>query len=134
MLVGVVLAAVSISHTLRLEREARARYVEIEHARHELRELSARLVETQELERRAISRELHDEVGQTLSAIVVELSNFSAALPEGVNASLRGHVDTVRKLVETTMGVVRNMALLLRPSMLDDIGLVPALRWQAREV
>jgi signal transduction histidine kinase len=40
----------------------------------------------------------------------------------------------MKKLVEGTMGVVRNMALLLRPSMLDDIGLVPALRWQAREV
>lgn len=132
--VGLVLAAVSISHTLRLEREAQARFDEIEHARHELRELSARLVETQEMERRAISRELHDEVGQTLSAVVVELSNFSAALPESATASVRAHVETMKKLVENTMGVVRNMALLLRPSMLDDIGLVPALRWQAREV
>ena len=131
---GLVLAAVSMRHTLRLERDAHARFVEIEHARQELRELSARLVETQELERRAISRELHDEVGQTLSAIVVELSNFTAALPTSAGPALRGHVDTVRKLVENTMGVVRNMALLLRPSMLDDIGLVPALRWQGREV
>jgi len=134
MAVGLVLAAVSMSHTLRLEREAHARFVEIEHARQELRDLSARLVETQEIERRAISRELHDEVGQTLSAIIVELSNFSAALPETAGSALRGHVETVKKLVENTMGVVRNMALLLRPSMLDDIGLVPALRWQAREV
>ena len=131
---GLLLAGVTVSYTLRLEREAQARYTEIERARQELRELSARLVETQELERRAISRELHDEVGQTLSAMVVELSNFSAGLPPEAVPRLRGHVDTMRKLVENTMGVVRNMALLLRPSMLDDVGLVPALRWQAREV
>jgi signal transduction histidine kinase len=46
----------------------------------------------------------------------------------------RGHVETVKGLVENSVHVVRNMALLLRPSMLDDLGLVPALRWQAREV
>ncbi len=132
--VGLLLAAVSISHTLRLERDAQVRYAEIAHARLELRELSARLVDTQERERRAISRELHDEVGQTLSAVVVELSNLSAALPESAPLLLRGHVETTKRLVESTMNVVRNMALLLRPSMLDDIGLVPALRWQAREV
>ena len=131
--VGLVLATVSITYTLRLERDAQARFAEIEHARLELRELSGRLVETQETERRAISRELHDEVGQTLSAMVVELSNISAALP-AANAVLRTHVDTMKRLLENSMGVVRNMALLLRPSMLDDIGLVPALRWQAREV
>jgi signal transduction histidine kinase len=131
---GLLLAAVSISYILRLEREARNRFAEIERARTELRELSGRLVETQEQERRALSRELHDEVGQTLSAVVVEISNFSAALPPPVSPALRAHVDGMKKLVEGTMGVVRNMALLLRPSMLDDIGLVPALRWQAREV
>lgn len=131
---GLLLAGVSISHTLRLEREAQVRYAEIEHARQELRDLSARLVETQESERRAISRELHDEVGQTLSAMVVELSNISAALPPASAQVVRDHVDAMRKLVENTMSMVRNMALLLRPSMLDDIGLLPALRWQAREV
>jgi len=131
---GLLLAALSIANALRLEREAQARYVEIERARGELKELSARLLEAQENERRNISRELHDEVGQTLSAVVVELSNLSAAIPTGSQTELRAHVDTVKKLVEASMGAVRNMALLLRPSMLDDIGLLPALRWQAREV
>jgi signal transduction histidine kinase len=132
--VGLLLAAVSISNALRLEREAQARYLEIERARGELKELSARLVEAQENERRNISRELHDEVGQTLSAVVVELSSLSASIATGSHAELRGHVDTIKRLVEASMGAVRNMALLLRPSMLDDIGLLPALRWQAREV
>ncbi|MGH9662951.1 MAG: histidine kinase, partial [Bryobacteraceae bacterium] len=131
---GLLLAAVSISNALRLEREAQARYVEIERARGELKDLSARLLEAQENERRSISRELHDEVGQTLSAVVVELSNLSASIAAGSHAELPGHVDTVKRLVEASMGAVRNMALLLRPSMLDDIGLLPALRWQAREV
>src|SRR5262249_14791899 len=47
---------------------------------------------------------------------------------------LQQQVDVIRGLVESTVRVIRNMALLLRPSMLDDLGLVPALRWQAREV
>ena len=132
--VGLLLAALSIANALRLEREGQARFLEIERARGELKELSARLLEAQENERRSISRELHDEVGQTLSAVVVELSNLSAAVATDSPGALRGQIDTIKKLVEAGMGAIRNMALLLRPSMLDDIGLLPALRWQAREV
>jgi signal transduction histidine kinase len=131
---GLVLAAFSMLRILRLEREGELRYTEIARARVELKELSARLVETQENERRATSRELHDEVGQALSALLVELGNLSAALSDGRAQELRGHVDVIKKLAEESVNVVRNMALLLRPSMLDDLGLVPALQWQAREV
>jgi len=131
---GLVLAAFSVSRILRLESEAALRYAEIAKAREELKELSARLVEAQENERRAISRELHDEVGQSLSALLVELGNLSAAMSRGMTGELRGHVEVIRKLAEGSVEVVRNMALLLRPSMLDDLGLVPALQWQAREV
>jgi signal transduction histidine kinase len=131
---GLLLAAFSMSRILSLEREAGARFMEIAKAREELKELSARLVEAQENERRAISRELHDEVGQSLSALLVELGNLSAALAGGSSGELRGHVDVIKKLAENSVNVVRNMALLLRPSMLDDLGLVPALQWQAREV
>jgi signal transduction histidine kinase len=99
-----------------------------------LKELSTRLVEAQESERRLISRELHDEVGQSLSALLVGLSNLTAAIPESANAVLKPHIDGIRKLAEGTLGVVRNISLLLRPSMLDDLGLLPALQWQAREV
>ncbi len=131
---GLGLAAFSVSRILRLESEAALRYAEIAKAREELKELSARLVEAQENERRAISRELHDEVGQSLSALLVELGNLSTALSGGMMGELRGHVEVIRKLAEGSVEVVRNMALLLRPSMLDDLGLVPALQWQAREV
>ncbi|MDR1990327.1 MAG: MCP four helix bundle domain-containing protein [Acidobacteriaceae bacterium] len=130
---GLVLAAVSLTSTVRLEQEAAARYAENEHSRYELRALSARLLESQENERRAISLELHDEVGQTLSAIIVELGNVSASLTGDDAPTMRSRLDAVKKLAEQATGVVRNMALLLRPSMLDDLGLIPALRWQARE-
>lgn len=129
---GVVLALATTRHILRLARDADLRYRQVVHAQSELKELSARLVEAQEQERRAISRELHDEVGQSLSALLMELGNLGAVAPG--DADLRRHVEAIRKLAEGSVNVVRNMALLLRPSMLDDLGLVPALQWQAREI
>jgi signal transduction histidine kinase len=75
---------------------------------------------------------LHDEVGQSLSALLMELGNLGAVAPG--DAGFRRHVESIRKLAESSVNVVRNMALLLRPSMLDDLGLVPALQWQAREI
>jgi signal transduction histidine kinase len=132
--VGLLLAAFSMSRILRLEAEAVARYQEIAMARAELKQLSARLVEAQENERRSISRELHDEVGQALTGIRVELANLSRTIRSKEVDGLEVKVDEIKEMVEDSVGVVRNMALLLRPSMLDDLGLVPALQWQAREV
>ena len=102
-------------------------------ARQEAQDLSARLLSAQEQERRAISRELHDEVGQSLSALLMEAGHAVASVPAGA-AEVRRHVDSIKKLAESSVQVIRNMTLLLRPSMLDDFGLVPALEWQAREV
>jgi signal transduction histidine kinase len=130
--IGALLALATTRHILRLARDAELRYHQVAQAQRELKELSARLVEAQELERRAISRELHDEVGQSLSALLMELGNLGAVAPG--DAELRRHVESIRKLAESSVNVVRNMALLLRPSMLDDLGLVPALQWQAREI
>ncbi len=87
-------------------------------------------MEVQERERRAISRELHDEVGQSLTALLMELGNLGAVAPG--DAELRRHLESIRRLAESSVNVVRNMALLLPSSMLDDLGLVPALQWQAR--
>lgn len=101
-------------------------------AQKELEELSARLVSAQEEERRSISRELHDEVGQSLTALAMEAGAAASLAAEG--PELRQRLQSIKSLAETSMNTVRNLALLLRPSMLDDLGLVPALRWQAREV
>jgi signal transduction histidine kinase len=134
--VGLLLAAFTIRRTLHLEKELQKRYEEGVRARGELQDLSARLVSAQEEERRAISRELHDEVGQSLSALLMEAGNAgnaAARVPDG-SVDVRRHVESIKKLAEASVNVIRNMTLLLRPSMLDDFGLVPALEWQAREV
>lgn len=131
--VGLLLAAFTIRRTLNLERELSQRYEEGMRAQQELKELSARLVSAQEQERRAISRELHDEVGQSLSALLMEAGNAAAIVPQD-STEVRRHVESIKKLAEASVNVIRNMTLLLRPSMLDDFGLVPALEWQAREV
>jgi signal transduction histidine kinase len=134
--VGLLLAAFTVRRMLHLEKELQKRYEEGVRARRELGDLSARLVSAQEEERRAISRELHDEVGQSLSALLMEAGNAgnaAARVPDG-SVDVRRHVESIKKLAEASVNVIRNMTLLLRPSMLDDFGLVPALEWQAREV
>jgi signal transduction histidine kinase len=133
LVLGLGMAAFSTRKILGLEDQARLRYEEVADARGQLKDLSARLVKTQETERRALSRELHDEVGQSLSAVLVELRNLSTGQKVRSEEQSRVHVETIKGLVENTVRVVRNMALLLRPSMLDDLGLIPALKWQARE-
>ena len=133
--VGLLLAGFTVWRTLRLERELEEHYQEVLNTQRELKELSARLVSAQEEERRNISRELHDEVGQSLSALLMEAGNAAAAANVPADAAhVRQHVDSIKKLAEASVNIIRNMTLLLRPSMLDDFGLVPALEWQAREV
>lgn len=131
--VGLALALFSIRRVESLEAESDARYREVAQAREELHRLSARLVQVQEEERRNLSRELHDEVGQSMSALLVELGNLANVLPPE-NAVLGERVQAAKRLAENNVVVLRNLSLLLRPSMLDDLGLVPALKWQAREV
>ncbi|MCU1235268.1 MAG: integral rane sensor signal transduction histidine kinase, partial [Candidatus Solibacter sp.] len=124
---GLVLAALTIHKILALENVSAASQEALQH-------LSARLVEAQEDERRSISRELHDEIGQSLTGVLLEMANLSKMIltrDAGVAAEKAAEI---KREVENSIGVVRNMALLLRPSMLDDLGLVPALQWQAREV
>ncbi len=130
---GLLLAYFAVRRILRLESRAEQDFQQISSARMELKGLSARLVEVQENERRAISRELHDEVGQSLTGVLVELANLSSLI-RAADPSASAKAGEIKRLVEESIRVVRNMALLLRPSMLDDLGLVPALDWQAREV
>ena len=130
---GLILVIASMAYILRLERQTRNRYRELAQSRHELERLSSRLVDAQEEERRSISRELHDEVGQSLGALLVDLGRLSTNLPAD-SAEIRDRIDHMKSLTERTVGTVRDIALLLRPSMLDDLGLVAALEWQGREV
>jgi len=132
-LCGLALACATAFYILGLEEQTLAHLREVSKARQELRDLSTRLVQTQENERKKISRELHDAVGQGMSAVQFELHDLSAVLapfPE----PLRIRVDRIRELVENSVAMVRHMALLLRPSMLDDLGLAAALKWQAGQI
>jgi signal transduction histidine kinase len=128
---GLLLVLGSMVYIVQLERQTRNRYVELVRSKDELERLSSRLVDAQETERRSISRELHDEIGQSLGALLVDISRLSsnAERPE-----TKSELERMRALAERTLGGVRDMALLLRPSMLDDLGLIAALEWQAREI
>ena len=132
ILLGIGLAVLTGTRVRKLERESEERYFEVARTREELHRLSARLVEAQEEERRSLSRELHDEVGASMSALLVELGTLVSMIP-AENTEAQRQAQRVRHLAEANVGVVRNMSQLLRPSMLDDLGLTPALEWQARE-
>jgi signal transduction histidine kinase len=130
---ALLLAAGCLIYIFRIERENNRRYQEVLNARISLEQLSARLVDAQEMERRTISRELHDQVGQTLNAVLVEAANLAKRIPPDDPVSLHS-LDNIRKFADSSVNSIRDIALLLRPSMLDDLGLIPALEWQAREV
>jgi signal transduction histidine kinase len=91
------------------------------------------LVEVQEEERRSISCELHDEVGQTLGALLVDLGQL-AKLVAPKDRVIQEQITHIKSVAESAVKSIRDIALLLRPPMLDDLGLIPALEWQAREV
>lgn len=91
-----------------------------------LRELSHRLMNVQETERRQIAHDLHDEIGQSLTAMKLDLREANSALDSGVAAF---RLTDSLNILDQVIWHVRNLALDLRPSMLDELGLVPALRW-----
>jgi signal transduction histidine kinase len=115
-----------------LEKSARVHRERTEHAERELRDLSLKLVKAQEEERRAISRELHDEVGQMLTGLRMELAHLGR-MHSAPEEEFEARIKECRVLLEQTLQAVRDLAMGIRPSMLDDIGLGAALEWQARE-
>ncbi len=95
---GLIHATYSMTRILVLERQSARRLEETVETRTELKHLSARLVEAQETERRAISRELHDEVGQSLSALMVGLTNLAASVPEDQLPALAEQIVELKKV------------------------------------
>ena len=95
----------------------------------QLQALSGRVLEAQETERRRVAHELHDELGQSLTAIKINLQAYerlAQGVPDGITA------ENIR-IVEDALKQVRGLAAALRPSMLDDLGLVPALGWMTEQ-
>lgn len=91
----------------------------------DLQLLSQRLLDVQEVERRTIARELHDEVGQALTGIWLTLELAAQSQSDVVFSK----IDQAYKLVSNLMEVISQMSLELRPALLDDLGLLPALLW-----
>jgi signal transduction histidine kinase len=114
----------------RLENRLRLQRVLDEQHAQDLQELSAKLITAQEEERRSIARELHDEVGQVLMAIRVELAVAQRAI-EATGAHT-GILDDVRSITEGAVTTVRDLSHLLHPALLDDLGLPAAVEWYIR--
>jgi signal transduction histidine kinase len=100
-------------------------FEQVRAGRERLETLSMRLLQVQETERQHIARELHDEIGQALTALKLSLDTVNDVSLEDVPARL----EETRRQVDELLGRVRNLALDLRPAMLDDLGLLPALLW-----
>jgi PAS domain S-box-containing protein len=109
----------------RMEREREVLLAELGSGRERLRALSMRLLEAQEQERRAIARELHDEIGQALTAVRIDLQTLHDSADEATRPVVESALGVTRRLVTQA----RDLSLDLRPSLLDDLGLTAAIRW-----
>lgn len=125
-LVGAFAAAVLASRRVsRLQHQVELQSLTEEHVRRDLERLSARLLDVQERERREISRELHDAIGQALTAVKMDIA---IALRGDVSGRTRVALDEAKDIAETTLQSVRDLSQLLHPSTLDDFGLPETLR------
>ena len=108
--------------TLRVEAEK-----SLQRSHEELRELSANLLNIREEEKSRIARELHDDLGQQLTALKMDLSSLELA--PGTDSEARSRLRGMQRLIDATVASMRRIAADLRPVMLDDLGLVPAIDW-----
>jgi len=127
---SMAIGILAISHASRLEDDvARQRQKEVETTR-ELQRLSARLITAQEEERRNIARELHDEVGQVLTAVKMEIAVAEREISsQGVDTNI---LKSARTVTDGALQSVRDLSHLLHPAMLDDLGLGEAVAWYTR--
>lgn len=111
-----------------LRREAAER----QHAEEKLRALAAHLIGVREDERAHIAREIHDELGQVLTGLKMDLGWLASRLPSD-RPELGGKIDSMNALIDSAVDAVREIATGLRPGVLDELGLVAAIGWQAGE-
>lgn len=108
------------------------RTAELIRANEQLRNLSAHLQSIRESERTHIAREIHDELGQTLTALKMDASWLGRRLPDDLR-ELLGKTESMSKLIDNTIKTVQRISTELRPGILDDLGLIAAMEWQAEE-
>ena len=129
---ALAVAVLSIGLTIRLEKQYESEQNKVIEAKDDLQRLSARLVVLQEEERQSLSRELHDQVGQALTAIKIDVARAEQGLAPS-QTDLAERLRRARLGAEETLESIRRLSMLLRPSMLDDIGLSAALGWYAKQ-
>lgn len=129
---GLIVAALVVWRTRSLETRSESYQSALESERAELRRLSSKLVSAQEQERKIISRELHDQIGQLLTGLKIQLLHLEETR-QGQQEVFAKHLSLARTMAEDTLKGVRHLATGLRPAVLDQLGLEPAVQWQARE-
>jgi signal transduction histidine kinase len=132
LLAGIVVSAAAVLRIRWLERRTREQHQHVEQTGEEMRNLSIQLRHAQEEERRTISRELHDEIGQKLTAMRMELGALER-LRSAPKDEFSACLGEVKGMAEDSLRMIRDIAAGLRPSVLDDLGLGAALQKQGRE-
>jgi signal transduction histidine kinase len=130
LLLGLLVAIVAVLRLRALERRSDHQRLRAEEAEQEMRRLSQQLVAAQEEERKKLTRELHDQVGQMLTALRMEIGRADRS--RGGPAAGQALAEA-KRLLDTILRSVRDLVMGLRPSMLDDFGLQPALEWLVRD-
>lgn len=105
---------------------------ELEKSREQLRNLSLHLQSIREEERTRIAREIHDELGQTLTALKMDIAWLGSRIA-GTNTALQKKTDYMSGLIDSTIDTVHRISSDLRPGLLDDLGLVAAMEWQTQD-
>ena len=123
--IGISVAILAVAYAGRLERRLRQQMAKDVELAHDLQELSAKLVSVQEHERRHIARELHDEIGQALTAVKVELALAQRAI-DGTHGPIN-MLQAARTITDGALHQVRDLSYLLHPAALDEFGLVSAV-------
>jgi PAS domain S-box-containing protein len=105
----------------------------LKHSYEEIRLLASHLQEIREEERAVIAREIHDELGQQLTGLKMDMSWISKRLYLQDNGQIKQKIDGTLKLLDVTIKTVRRIATDLRPSILDNLGLIAAIEWQSED-
>ena len=118
-------------YIIRVAKTLHSLLLQLEERNRELQALSERAINAQEEERRAIARSLHDDTGQALSMLIIHLDRIDEHVPSK-DSRLKKQVSQARELAANSLTELRGILAGLRPAILDDLGLVPAIRWYAR--
>jgi signal transduction histidine kinase len=129
---GALVAVIAVARIRVLESRSQDQHERTERAEGEMRRLSRRVVSAQEDERRRLARELHDEVGQMLTALRMELGK-AERVHSSNGAGFAASTAECKRIIDTIMESVRALSMGLRPAMLDDFGLGAALDWHGRD-